>query len=293
MGQTVDFNQRCASPLVLFNNVPPKFGSNQAQDGRQPMAPRRPDNLSGGYHSSNENQLPKRTVSLGPRRQPPPRLRMPPNAPRIPDAFPQETDENFLRHQGTVLNRADSFNKMANELQSSLTELNHLIDSTPTTPNITTRESNRPPKYSSYITSTIEPPTPTLTRSEHAGNCQPVEDLEDDEQPHPSRISWRESDERSNWKPSTSMNDLRSMFDPKLQTSLPVASSNPNSSRPPMSASPSVFTNRISPWQSRTPSSNSAQSLPGSDGLIRRTTSTTSRSNIVLRNPYRSQYEHR
>lgn len=298
-------NQRNATPLILHNSVPPAFHTKQSartssnrqlndytreieQEFKQLSSPSAFRNkMSGDVTDLDFGQLPKRTVSLGPRRP----------APMSFSATQPEQQENilkeelssfrplvskspFLRNQGgdnTPRGSSRSFNKMADELQSSLTELNNLIDSS--TPKTPSKSLDKPPKFMSYVTS--ENVKPRLAVQ--------ADDEEEDDKP---RLTTWEIDSM-NWKASSSVTDLRSRFDCEPKLNLPKCPT--PDGRPPRSASPSLLKN--SPWLQ--PSDNSGtlpapqvkQRYQDSDYAIRRTTSTQSRStSTTLRNPYRSYY---
>lgn len=194
-------------------------------------------------------QFPKRTVSLGSR--------------RILQQSP------FLKGQAE---RERDFNKAAEDLQSSLTELNQLINSPPTPEKAT----NKPPRLALREVPIV------------------VGDQSDSPEARPPRWQWQE--DLSNWKSSSSVIDLRSAFEQSKLTASPTISSNNNKNnsaqRPPRSASPSVL--RKSPWAAI--DSDAANAFPPQPPLasaslsLRRTTSSSSSTRPILRNPYRSQY---
>lgn len=245
-------DMRSDSPLVLFNKVPPQFIN------RSPSPQIQEDSRRA---FTDYGQLPKRTVSLGPKRIAPP------------------TPPRTVAIQSSTLSRRESFHKMADELQSSLTELNKLIDE-PSRPSIAVQ---RPPKYSSYLTRTNEP-AKTFAKQFNSPSSI-ISPPEDEEKEEPSLTDWQR--DSMNWKPSASINDLRSMFE--LKPGQPSRTSSTNTlsdqnSRPPRSASPSFLKN--SPWSKEV--AKQEQTYPASDYTIRRTISTSSRVNV--RNPYRSHY---
>lgn len=246
---------------------------------------------------------PKRTVSLGPRRRP---------APLPPSRFNTDKEK--------------SFNRMADELQSSLSELSNLIDTSPS-PSPTPRIATKPPKYTSYLTSTaIETPlasTTTTTTTTSPSYAHP-QSLDNRSLPANSQQNYRRDsstqqhwnnqesgskdqnnnnngivasgnhdEEECDWRNlSASINDLRSLFEQKLNLAPPSPLPTHNHQRPPLSASPSVLRN--SPWANLAASSRVAQQQQQqptnySDYTIRRTTSTSGRTSTV-RNPYRTFY---
>lgn len=274
------FHQRCASPLVLCNNVPPKFGN---QNTSQPPSPA----VQIGHKTSDARQfferasrdknngedfgqLPKRTVSLGPKRPLPP---TPPPRRQIGESLRNKSP--FLR-EGS--DREKTFNNAARELQSSLTELDKLIDA----PQVaqTHEPGSKPPIYTSYLTNTED----SLLRPSFARQCGyfPASELKLNE---PTTGLGGSS---SDWKPSSSVNDLRSVFEQSSSTNN-LHLETPSSTRPPRSASPNFL--KSSPfWQNNgntTQTQSQATATPG-DYTIRRTTSTNSRT--LDRNPYRNYY---
>lgn len=280
------FHQRCASPLVLCNNVPPKFTANQqpaceigrqTRDARQffELADRRKD-------ESDFGQLPKRTVSLGPKRSLPPTL--PPPRRQIGEGLRSKSP--FLQEgaeRGS--NKSGGFDRAARELQSSLTELDKLIDTPPVVAQSHEAPSGKPPKYTSYLTSTED----SLMRPSFARQCGhfPALELKLNE---PSGLATDDKD----WKPSSSVTDLRSVFEQSVANNSlhPQTPSSGSSARPPRSASPNFL--KSSPfWQNNgatTTTQNNQQQSTG-DYTIRRTISTNSRTSSTLdRNPYRNYY---
>jgi len=256
--------QRCASPLILCNDRLPQYS--QSSSPRPGFAERQRmfENLSSANRNKNLNEpdhLPKRTVSLGPRRQVP-----------IHDHLASAS------HERNLADRQRSFNTMAKELQSSIDELNNLIDK-PQSASI----SRGPPKFSSYITNNT-----TETRANYAQklNNTPTVSLRNDFHLEPpeksSYTTWKVEEDLAEWKASGSINDLRSAFESKLKA---TQNSGPQiNQRPPRSASPSNFRN--SPWQI-SDSPQASQLAP--DYTIRRTISTSSKSPV--RSPYRSHYK--
>lgn len=239
--------QRCASPLVLCNNLPPNFSLSRPQPRQMSQRQHLDDDTS-----SNLNQLPKRTVSLGPKRAPP--VLWPPTSPSL-------RKEPILEVAGEFDRKRSSFSRMADELQSSLTELNNLIEGPPMTPKILTK----PPKFSSYLTHVAD------SQADYAQPC--------DNSPEPSETP-RPRDDLADWKASTSVNDLRSIFEQNLTMRSPALDS--SLQKPPLSASPNLQrTTKQSPPADR--------HLGSSDYTIRRTISTSGRREPI-RNPYRSYY---
>lgn len=259
-------NQRCASPLVLMND-----GQSAQFTSRSPSPIVRSAEQQNPFkywqqnaenNMANKQQVafghaPQRTVSLGPRRP-------------LGDAI----QKNPFMQEKTVAERKKSFDKAANELQSSLTELNKLIDAPPMRlPPPIIKAGNRSPKF----VGNIQHELPQINTTQHKDNNENSPD-ESDRLPR-----WQWQEDLENWKLTSSVNDLRSRFEqPRLNTS-PMTPSL-ISERPPLSASPSVL--RKSPWQT----SSSATNFPESDYTIRRTTSTSTSQRPILRNPYRSQY---
>lgn len=259
---------RCASPLVLMNNnKPPPFSSSSSSGNNQAKPTPNDRNAYGKApqpsNGPNFNQLPKRTVSLGPRRPAP-----------LPLSGISEGERKL--------------NDIASDLQSSLTELNNIIDMA--TPKITT---NKPPRFtaSSFADSSAAS-SGAISRGQSP--------------PSPPRLiqTWNVEEDLHNWKSRGSMNDLRSMFEKqsnKQQDNKLLTASNVGQ-RPPRSASPNFLKN--SPWHNMTlqNNTNSGSTLPrppgatkttGGDYTIRRTISTSSgrlASNEAIRNPYRTQY---
>lgn len=290
---------RCESPLVLMNNLPPRFDASSNRTLRSPQ-PRLVEDRQRLFESKSRGQeqvedfgqLPKRTVSLGPKRllqqQQQQQKPEPPIDIAAPAAREFKTLPRFQRQDSRE--RAHSFNRVADALQSSLTELNNLIDA-PQTPKIA---SDKTPKFTSYLTEAPDDLAPKNTQIEYlreastAGHNSPEAEQ--------TIFDWRA--DLMNWKASTSMNDLRSMFEskPKTGPSLDLPPQSSATLKPVRSASPNFLKN--SPWQnlvnsntqSTQPASNTnLRVYPGSDYTIRRTISTQDRSN-VSRNPYRSHY---
>lgn len=293
-GSTHRLDQRCASPLVLMNNVSPQLMSSQSSSPNVASSDQRENpfkywqqhvaaTTSTGNNRTTEpiGQAPKRTTSLGPRRPP------------LGDAlqkspFIHSTNEingNFNQQQQQQTTTATRglqrhFNRAANELQSSLTELNNLIEAQ-ATPKI--KAPNKPPAYMSYISSTTssKATTPSEVRVVHHDPSSEASSPQNDDEVLPR---WQWQQDLSEWKSSSSVNDLRSMFEaPQRLNLLPPLSSSSVSDRPPLSASPSVM--KKSPWQR-----SEANTFSGSDYTIRRTTSSSTSGRPILRNPYRSQY---
>lgn len=257
---SAQLTQRCASPLVLFNNVPPSFETRP----RSPQVSASPAKFRTEPEARADfNQLPKRTTSLGPQR-------------RLASPFFSEQDQppatsyrdQYRRDSNSGLQRANSFKKAANELQSSLTELNKLID----LPEASSQTMNRPPRYSSYISKGVEAQP---LQAQHVISPSP---------PDSPELPTGRAD-LLNWKASSSIGDLRSMFEQSQSARLDQASSNllnvSTLQRPPRAPSPNIL--HKSPWKDL----DASQSQP--DYTIRRTISTSSRSQ-VSRNPYRSYY---
>lgn len=284
------FHQRCASPLVLCNNVPPKF-SNQQQvhppvtdqfAGRQTHDARRFFVEQANRHSNNDDldfgQLPKRTVSLGPKRAFPPA----PRRHQIGEGLRSKSP--FL--QGGA-DRDQTFNRAARELQSSLTELDKLIDApVPVAPSHES-SSSKPPRYTSFLTNTED----SLLRPSFARQCGKFPALElklnGCEPSNDGQVMADNNDSSTDWKPSSSVTDLRSVFEQSSSKNLNLQA--PSSSRPPRSASPSFLKN--SPFlQNNGAFLGQDQLSAGGDYTIRRTTSTNSRSTTIDRNPYRNYY---
>lgn len=268
---------------MLMNNVPPQYDRTTRSPQPRPLEDK--SNLIANSYKQQEaddfGQLPKRTVSLGPRRL---KQQQPPKAPVDTATSGFNNPSRFQRQDSRE--RAQSFNRMADALQSSLTELNKFID-TPPTPKIA---SDKAPKYTSYLTRpSDEPQSAQISYVREATTTG-----HDSPEAEQTVFDWRA--DLMNWKASTSMNDLRSVFEskPKVGPNLDLPPQSSATLRPPRSASPNFLKN--SPWQnlvaSNSSSSNSNTNLkvyPESDYTIRRTTSTQSRSNVP-RNPYRSHY---
>lgn len=253
-------DERCASPLVLMNNVPPQFTVSRSPSPKINLEEPRESPFKYWQQTTERqqatfaNQAPKRTVSLGPRRQ---------------LAFQGTLNNNNVQQEQnkppTAAARRDSFNKAANELQTSLTQLNNLIE---------TPKPGLPPP--ARLRSSRFDEVPLITKSSQ--NSPPNENDEP-----PRRWQWQEDLE--NWKSSSSVNDLRSMFDQKPKLNMPPL----GATKPPVSASPSVL--RSSPWLT---SNQQVDSSTSKDYTIRRTISTSSssaggRQRPVLRNPYRNE----
>jgi len=228
-------------------------------------------------------QAPKRTVSLGPRQRP----QIAPGLQKSPFITGPETKvegpKTATRYDGS------SFDQAARELRSSLTELNKLIEeSTPPINKVPSPRLNRGPPL-------------TVTKLE--------ENDDDDDSKPPPRWQWQE--DLSNWKSSSSVNDLRSAFEGSNQRSAPSNSlrldlpkfSGDRSSGasggelPPRSASPSVLRQK---FELASMANNGNQqklystSNQPSGYTIKRTTSVSSSNSQIqrptapaLRNPYR------
>lgn len=233
-------DQRSCSPLILLNNLQPP--------------------LTTSSRSTNESRrdstewAPKRTVSLGPRR-------------------PLVTIDTNLRYDGPPTPEEHaSYNRVANELRTSLTELNKLIE--PSTPCITR---NKAPIFHNYL------PDPANNNSGLRGATS-LCDFGSTESINTQKEEVE--NELANWKTSCSINNLKSMFESSGRESSTLH----QPPRPPRSGSPSVLKN--SPWSELTSSQTLSRSqLPPADHSIRRTISTSSRGSI--RNPYRSYYGQR
>lgn len=216
-------DQRCQSPMVLFNNVAPKFtdsGSRQSSsdENRPPPQPMRIAIAS----ENNAGWAPKRTVSLGPRRP----LTLNQRVPQVQEPATPEDHENY--------------NRSADQLRTSLSELNKLIDESPQI---------RSPLFRSFLTTSTE-----------SVNTQ-KEDVEGD---------------LANLKASCSVNNLKSMFESPSSSNSTLQ---PSFSKPPRSASPSVLRNSPWSGLT-TSQTVSRPSLPPTDYTIRRTISTSSRPEI-------------
>lgn len=285
---------------MLLNNVSPQFNSNnnnnnssrpqspfiesQSQPFSQlknrfqqpPVDSRRGSDL----RSADFNQLPKRTVSLGPRR----------TAAMEPPNFPGSSHKKKLDHWAAPVNqeaRQRRFSKAADELQASLSELNNLIEASPETAQ-QHYNSSRPPKFTSYITST---PEPERSFARHCTSFKPI--APDSPEPGPQPFTWQLDIDPQNWKASSSINDLRSMFEQQKPANN-LSSSTMTLNRPPRS--PNTSNLRNSPFhtgeilkQQQQPQANKPDSNKlVADYTIRRTISTSERTNV--RNPYRSHY---
>lgn len=281
---------RCESPLVLMNNVPPEFDTSHNQTPQIRLVAERSSLFENNARQHEQqqqfNQLPKRTVSLGPRRL----QQQQQQQSRPLDTSTAGNFNNPSRFQRQdSRERAQSFNKMADALQSSLSELNNLIE-TPQTPKFA---SIKPPKYTSYLTKAPDElgqaggAQVSYAKEATTGNGSP-------EAGEQTIFDWRA--DLMNWKASSSMNDLRSMFELK-PTNLDLPPHSSATLRPPRSASPSFL--KSSPWQNQMVGSSSTRTsntnlkaYPEADYTIRRTTSTQVRSsnNAGVRNPYRSRY---
>lgn len=221
----------------------------------------------------------KRTVSLGPRR---------------PVGELAQKSPFLSKHQqpaASLQEQAKRFTRAANELQTSLTELNKLIDD-----DEKPQARNRPPRPNQpppiHITANGNGPTPRRDRS-----ASP---------PPEAAPRWQWQEDLTNWRMSSSVNDLRSAFEspqgqqlqkgaPRNKSALSV-STDANSSTcelPPAPRSASVLRN--SPWQT---AQTTLSSSTGGDYTIRRTTSISSsslssanrRPPVAIRNPYRGNY---
>lgn len=260
--------------MVLLNNVPPQYAKSRTpspkigsaavlNDASNPFYGARfqtRNNLNNNMHGDNDNHwnsmAPQRTASLGPRRPPPAQVREP---------------------------RKSQFNRMAAELKSSLDELDKLIDDTQSQ---LAKSSAR--KSSPKFDLPLPERTGSVKRPVVAAQERPQVNIDDcpptDGQVDKERFQWEI--DLMEWKASSSVNDLRSMFEPsKLSAGKPQ--------KPPASASPSAGRRR--PLWPPTPSSEeSARPAPNysvqGDNTIRRTTSTSTSLRPILRNPYRSQY---
>lgn len=162
-----------------------------------------------------------------------------------------------------------SYDRVANELRSSLTELNKLIHEPPS-PCITR---SKPPVFRNYLSSA--PDSPGLRSASSLCNFGSSESINTQKE--------EVENELANWKTSCSINNLKSMFESSARE--PPTLQHPP--RPPRTGSPSVFKN--SPWSETTSSQTLAKpQLPPTDYSIRRTISSSSR--LSPRNPYRSYY---
>lgn len=307
---------RCASPLVLMNNVTPspsvqlnsetdrpRFAQQAASGARnslvveeleenpfdywqrtlksKPTEP--PPSLGRG-----QSQAPHRTVSLGPKRprqvssilQANPFLREPEAAAAIEAARTSATSLTARRR-----NVSENFNQAARELQSSLTELNELIHS---------------PEIGSSATLGRRPPrarqasgSDAFAASRNNGLAIKIENEDGEPSSGPPKWSWQE--DLSNWKMSSSVNDLRSMFNQPAAQERPPASA---SLRPPSSAT--ITPNRRQPALSSALKGNpwldgslaSDRDQPTSEQRLGRTASVSSSatSRPVLKSPHRGQY---
>lgn len=293
------FRDRCQSPLVLLNNVPPSLDLNSSRL-QSPMIQTTEDSsshpnpfkvwqqiaqspaiqISKDSPTFAGGQLPKRTVSLGPRRPPP----IPPPRAHIGEGLKTNP---FLQKKKNISESERKFNNSARELQSSLTDLNNLIESS--TPKIMTN--NKPPRF-----------TTSFNDIESSSRA--------DSPPSPPRQiqTWNVEEDLQHWKASGSINDLRSMFEKQSSSSnnlkessfLSATNDGISSQRPPRSASPNFLKN--SPWhQNKNPDSqippdnrgnSSALNKSNDDYTIRRTISTSSSrtGSNNIRNPYRGRY---
>jgi hypothetical protein len=324
--------QRCPSPLVLTNNVPAEFRGRPVQSARVLSPARANGDSSGVQEQLTENPFsywqrtlanstsdllgpgdgstpssgPKRTVSLGPKR---------------PKQIGEGLQKNpFVRAAGGELSsvssspggggvaaaveRRSSFGRAARELQSSLTELDKLIDSAhqngrPTTvTNSSSTGDQQQQRQHKWRPPLAGPPVPSRPASVQP-RCRDEDELEENAR---QRFMWQE--DLANWKSSSSVNDLLSMFESAKSA---TASSSgappppPTGSGRPRLGSTSVL--RRTPWQNMdsattttttTTTTTSPQTGPPhqSDYAIRRTTSTSSslKTRPALRNPYRTQY---
>lgn len=295
-------NQRCPSPLVLLNNVEqPKFNSGQPHQASsspfietqsQPFSQLKSRFQQQLPASTGEttgfNQLPKRTVSLGPRRPLAERYKQ--NLADSSSSSNKRSPADGNNHE----NRERRFSRIADELQSSLTELNNLIDA-PQTPS--QRNSSRlPPKFTSYVTSTPEA-EPSFARHCTTASFKPTSPDSPPSGPQP--FTWQLDIDPQNWKASSSINDLRSMFEQQKQPANNLSSSTMSLNRPPKSSNSSKLRN--SPFHTGEINQQQRQQQIGgrldvgdsneraaTDYTIRRTISTSGRTST--RNPYRSQY---
>lgn len=274
------FNQRCASPLVLLNNVSPQFNSQpqspQIEMQSQPFSQLRsrfqqpaPADARSSESQVEFGQLPKRTVSLGPRR----------NIAEQPfgGLLQRNLSKNLPGNQNDKSDRERRFSRAADELQSSLTELNKLIDA----PQTRQEMASKPPKFKSYVTSMPEQ-EPSYARH-FTSTFKPASP--DSAQPEAQPFTWQLDIDPQNWKASSSINDLRSMFELQKPTeNLSSSSMTLNRTKPPRSSNASILRN--SPF--RTGETQHQPANLAADYTIRRTISTSDRTST--RNPYRSHY---
>lgn len=332
--------QRCATPLVMHNNTGSAMTTPQVDPNRPESPSENPFKVWRELDKTKRQEeqsfvasnLPKRTVSLGPRRQIQPgdglrrnpwlqnQFAAPqdkPQQPRLPPS-PSPTNQRLSR--------------AVNELQSSLTELNKLIDEPPTSNTL-----SRPRAQTDHSFGAIhKPPRPMMppagplnkdNRNDNISNASVhsatsvsrreslrMRDMDSDKENQ--QRAEEQMDDLANWKPSTSVTDLRSMFETKVNEVALQASR-----LPPSSASISAHGSmRPFPWQNpqqqqpdqlqnaswqrpfgtlqrgmgsnnssniSTNTTNNRPQQPYADYTIRRTISTTS---SRPRNPYRSHY---
>lgn len=289
--RATSLTQRCASPLVLMNNVPPQYQTNRTPSPRvkvneqaqsaviieqqenpfkywQRTLEKQAKENAAPVIASHSSQAPKRTVSLGPRRGP------------LGEALQKSP---FVSSSKTRQEASASFNQAAKELQSSLTELNKLIDD------------STPPATRNRALNFEQSRVPIISRQ-----------ADDDSPEPPPRWQWQE--DLSNWKSSSSVNDLRSAFESpqpggnNLRLNLPPKSGGDTNHLPPRSASPNVLRQK---FELAGEQASSKTRWQAADYAIRRTTSVSSpsvsstsspascgnqRPPPILRNPYRGQY---
>lgn len=275
--QSARLKQRCASPLILLQpEQQPQLSHNNYSSNLMakpptptPLTPPTPQPESarpvGHLKNMFEQQIrlvnsvngepPKRTSSLGPRRPLPQRELFDPTHRQIENIAPISN----ARVNGTG-SREQRFNKMAAELQSSITELNRLIDET-TSPTVAVTM-DKAPVFLEGMRSVAERRASFQTRDPN-NLMTPVE----------RTCGWDPQNDLKEM--ASSVTDLRSVF----ESSLAKASSSqpPRIPRPP--STPPV------------PSPNlNTTSRVYADYTIRRTTSTSSPKVCTIRNPYRSHY---
>lgn len=217
----------------------------------QPQSARAVEQLSGIFERqirlvNTPLEPPKRTTSLGPRR-----------SPAFGGAIPP-SDQSQPKPEAP---RAESrFNRMAAELQSSLTDLNRLIEETSPTIGQARLSNNKSPILTEG-TKSIADRRASFGRESNLS--RPIE-------------------RTSGWDPendlremASSVTDLRSMFESSQNQSL--VSRPPKVARPPSNVPvPNLSSNTASKFYS--------------DYTIRRTTSTSTPKTCTVRNPYRTHY---
>lgn len=245
-------SQRSASPLIRFDENAQRSLNQPMVTPTKPPA-HRPNSARPLEHITNvfEQQIlqasrgsqdvPKRTTSLGPRR---------------PLDLITEPKREPIQSKTTISDREQRYNKITAELQSSLTQLNKLIDETGT-PGI----NEKPPIFSGEIRSIAQRRESFCKES---NSKKPIERLS----------GW---DPENDLKEKTSsVTDLRSVFEintDSLRSS--SALGHRIGTKPPMPLSNSNQTNTTKTY---------------GDFAIRRTVSTSSPKTCTVRNPYRTHY---